>query len=714
MAGARSTRGKLRQGLLVGLAGAALALGLWAFGILDAWEARTFDWRVQLLARPGAATDRVRLIMLDQASLDWGATENGLSWPWPREVYAAVTAFCRRAGAASLSFDVLFTEPSAYGPADDAALGAALAEYGRAVVPLFLSESSGMAASWPEGRADALRVAGLADWLGDGQRREALSYPQASLPVPDIAAGTRVLADVNMAPDPDGVYRRVRLLGFFDGHPVPSLGLAALLAASPDPGAAVGEGTFRLDGSSVPIDGLGQAILNYRGPSGTHRTFSAAAVIQSELKLQEGAQPSIDPSELADRHVIFGFSAPGLFDLRPAPVSGVYPGPEVFATMLDNLLAGDFIAPVPAWATAALTALLALAAGLAGAFLHGAGGGGLLTLCALVLPAAGSLAAYRAGLWLPLLPLEAAGASVVFGSILANYATEGRQKRFIKSAFGQYLSHAVIDELLKHPDRLKLGGERRELSIFFSDLQGFTGISEGLEPEQLTHLLNEYLTAMTDIIHEAGGTVDKFEGDAIIAFWNAPLTQPDHAARAVGAALACQKRLSDLRPHFRDLCGKDLFMRIGLNTGPAVVGNMGSNTRFDYTMLGDAVNLAARLEGINKEFGTCTMISEASRAAMAGAYPVRELSRVRVVGRQEPVVVFEPMSAEDLASRREPLEAFGRALALFYAGHFKDALAGFLALAEADQAAAAYARKCVLLLENPPEDWDGVWTMTSK
>ncbi len=229
------------------------------------------------------------------------------------------------------------------------------------------------------------------------------------------------------------------------------------------------------------------------------------------------------------------------------------------------------------------------------------------------LPVAGALVAYEGGFWLPLMVQEAAVILAVAMGLLVNYATEGRQKKFIKNAFKQYLSPAVIEQLIQHPERLQLGGERKVLSIFFSDLQGFTSISEGLAPEDLTVLLNEYLSAMTDIIQAEGGTVDKYEGDAIIAFWNAPLDIPDHAQRVVRAALECQRTLAEMRPAIRSRIGKDLLMRIGINTGPAVVGNLGSHTRFDYTMLGDAVNLAARLEGANKEFGTYTMISQATR-----------------------------------------------------------------------------------------------------
>ena len=220
---------------------------------------------------------------------------------------------------------------------------------------------------------------------------------------------------------------------------------------------------------------------------------------------------------------------------------------------------------------------------------------------------------------------------------------------------------------------------------------------------------------MTDIIHEEGGTVDKYEGDAIIAFWNAPLEQTDHAGRCVRAALRCQARLADMRPAFRERLGRDLHMRIGINSGLAVVGNMGSHTRFDYTMIGDAVNLAARLEGINKQFGTYTIMSQSTMEHLAGTFPVRELSRVSVVGRREPVTIYEPMFPAEYASRREDLKIFAEGLEEFYhRGRFEKAESIFVGLADRDRAALAYVGKCRSLIEQPPEMWSGVWVVTSK
>ena len=707
---------KIVEGTLVALASAAVALLLWTSGWLDRWEYRTWDWRASVMARPAPSSAKIRLVLLDQNSLDWGQRENGLSWPWPREVYGAIIEYLKRAGAKSVAFDVLFTEPSKYGVGDDRALGSVVGRYKGFVGALFLADRTGSATVWPPDLPSfPLAIDGFDPSGPRSPAGDRVTAHRASFPVPEIASQAAILADVQHDPDPDGVYRRVRLFRIFDGRAVPSLALASLLAASPGAAVAMRPGGMTIAGKAVPLDGKGYAVLRFRGPSGTYRAFSAAAVIQSELRLQAGEEPVIkDPEAFRDCHVIFGFSAPGLFDLRPAPVGGLFSGPEIQATALDNLLGGDFLAEATAPVTVALTFLLALAGAIPMIFSRSAGRSVLFFALFLPLPAGLSLAAYAKGYGIPLVVLEAAVSLSLLGALIVNYATEGRQKRFIKNAFRQYLSPKVIEELIAHPERLKLGGERRTLSIFFSDLQGFTSIAEGLDPEALTVLLNDYLSAMTDIIHDEGGTLDKYVGDAIIAFWNAPLEQPDHAERAARSALRCQARLSELRPAFRKTIGKDLAMRIGLNTGTAIVGNMGSHSRFDYTVLGDAVNLASRLEGINKQFGTWILASEALRNAVGDAFAAREISRVAVVGRREAVRVFELFPREDSAARADAHRAFAAGLEAFYAGRFGEAVERFLPMADVDPPCAAYARRCREWSDHPPEAWDGVWTATEK
>jgi len=453
-------------------------------------------------------------------------------------------------------------------------------------------------------------------------------------------------------------------------------------------------------------------IVKFRGPSGTHTAYGAAAVIQAEMRFQEG-EGEAGEIDVRGKHVVFGFSAPGLKDLRSTPMGGDYPGPEVYATMLDNLLAGDFLRDAPSAAVWLWMLALALAAGVASASSRNGWQSGLAAVLLIPLPTLAGLAAWKAGLVLPVAGASAGVVVALLGGAIVNFVLEGRQKKFIKGAFKHYLSAEVIEQIMRNPDSLKLGGERRELTIFFSDLQGFSGISERLGPEDLTKLLNDYLTDMTDIILEEGGTLDKYEGDAIIAFWNAPLVQPDHAVRAVRASVRCQRKLAERRAEFEQRTGAVLKMRIGLNTGPVVVGNMGSRERFDYTVLGDAANLASRLEGANKALGTYLMIAESTWAQTKGVFPGRELGRLTVVGRKTPVRVFE---ATGLAGEpvREADRVFEAALAQTLDGNWAEAAEAFGSLPD-DAAAKTYAEKCrELAAAGPGAQWDGIWNLTEK
>jgi len=705
--------------MAVGAAAAVIAAALWLPHALDIFEFRTWDLRARLLQRPGSATSQVVTILLDDKSLAWGKDVNGLSWPWPRELIGIIADFCRQGGAKALVLDVLYTEPSSYGVDDDRTFAKGLQRSANVVGAMQLSAGTpqGLAVTWPvEAAAPTIPVEGLDAWLAIS-RPAGMVFKSAQTAIPGLLENARFMANTNLPPDSvDGVYRREPLFSIFDNRVVPSEALAAWLVGNPQAGRiSIRLGQLLVGGHAIPVDSNGRAILRYRGPTLTHPNFNAAEILQSYQQIADGKRPNLDPSVFKDKYVFFGYTASGTLDLKPTPMSGVYPGVEVNATMLDNLLSGDFMRPMSGAATILILLLLCIAAGVAASAVSGAGRTALIYVAFIPVAPALGIAAYALGYWLQLIALELGTLLSLIGSSLASYATEGQQKRYIKNAFKQYLSPTVIEQLIAHPETLKLGGEKRDLSIFFSDLQGFTSISEVLTPEELTQLLNDYLTAMTDIIQEEGGTIDKYEGDAIIAFWNAPLAQEDHAVRAVRSALRCQAKLDELRPVFRERVKKDLYKRIGINSGPAVVGNFGSHTKFNYTMLGDAVNLASRLEGVNKQFKTYTMISAMVRDRMGDAFPVREVSRIAVVGRREPVTVFEPMMPETFQRRRAVLDVFDRGRAEYYAGRFSEAQRIFESISREDPPASCYAEKCRQLIASPPkEGWAGVWVMTEK
>ncbi len=707
---------KLIRGTLVGVAGLLITLILSVSGALNTWEAKSWDRQVKWLAKPGAATDQIRLIKLDQASLDWGEQENGLPWPWPRSVQAGIIDFCRRSQVQALAIDVLFTEFSAYGVSDDQQFGSSIAEFGRIAGAVTLGD--GNETHWPDSfSGNGIQIQGLDEWLARS-RVQNIRFTIATLPIPEVMDQAAVLCNVQQRPDSDGIFRQVTVLGIFDRQPLPLLGLGTYLAAHPDEPLRINRQRLWIGERPIPIDRDGRVILRFRGPSGTYTGYSAKEILQAQIRYMNGEAPTDNDrriaADLQSRYILFGYTAPGLFDWRPAPVDAKFWGVEINATLLDNFLSGDFIQKTPTWFTVLCALLLAgiialLTTRYSNPLQNVVIGSGFLFV-----PGILSIGGYVAGYWVPFALLETATVTTIVFALLINYVTEGRQKRFIKDAFKHYLSPDVIEALVQHPEKLKLGGERRTISIYFSDLQGFTSISEALEPEELTSVLNEYLSAMTDIIQEEHGTIDKYEGDAIIAFWNAPLDVADHAIRVVRAALKCQTVLATMRPAFKARIGKEMHMRIGMNTGAAVVGNMGSRTRFDYTMFGDTVNLASRLEGANKQFGTYTMVSQYTAELLDDSFVMRELGRLAVVGRQEPVTVYEPMFPKQYEANKTVLDTFAEGLDMFYQGRFTHAREIFQSISDRDSAASAYAEKCKGYIVTPPQQWHGVWTLTAK
>ncbi|MBN2056348.1 adenylate/guanylate cyclase domain-containing protein, partial [bacterium] len=645
------------------------------FDLFATMELRAYDLRARLL--PGAtAADDILLVLVDQSSLEFFAAEDGQAqgWPWPRSYYIPLVQYLRSHGVRAIAFDILFTESSVYGIDDDTALGDTLRGRPDTVLAMGLSFNRGAVSDSDKA---LLYTAGQVSIPGSEGVVKPEARPRLSvvLPVPELAGNAR-LGNTIFQPDLDGVFRRLPLFSSFEGRQYLSLFTAAARLFTPVADIVLTSDGITFDGVPVPgPPGTGH-LLRYRGPAGTYRSFSAAAVIQAALLEETGQPAELDGAVFNGTTVFIGLSAPGLMDLRPTPMDAVFPGVEIQATAMDCLLHNDFITPVAG--SALIVAILALITVVATTMISRASLQAALLVMLLAGMQTAALLAYRAGYDLPQVVPFLTIAGGFLTAVIVGYAREGRQKAFIKSAFKHYLSPQVIEQILDDPDRLALGGERRELTIFFSDLESFTAISERMEPQDLTNLLNDYLSAMSAIILESGGTVDKYEGDAIIAFWNAPLALADHAARGVRAAIACQRRLRGMQDDFTRRAGRPLRMRIGLHTGMVVVGNLGSHQRFDYTVLGDAANLASRLEGANKAFGSTILVSADTwlRAGLPQSLG-RCLGAIRVKGRAEPVTVYM-VNEEPLPSERE--DQFTTALACFRRGDFQEAMERFSVL----------------------------------
>ncbi len=657
----------------------ALALTAQFFDVFRFLENKAYDSRMKMTSGYLASSEDIAVVLIDQYSLDWGKDIMGWGWPWPREAYGIIVDYFTRADAASVAFDMIYSEPSLYGPEDDIKFGEAMRRNGRVIQTLYRDSSS----------------------------------PVPVKPVAPIAENARAIVSVESTNDADSVARTMRL----DSLAGTSLALSDELP----------------DLSEIPKAKNGHMYIRFYNENNLARyvPFSAADIIMSELTFREAEEQNLisinddsvlDPAQFEGSHIFCGVYAPGLFDICATPISTTYPGVGVHISQADTILMKKYLRDIPIYITIALILAFCIIGALIGnsvktevissfaikIFI-------LLLVCAAYIFA--SYALFKPGFILPVTTVLLSAVVSFLTIAIRNYIAEGKEKIFLKTAFQQYLSKTVIDRLIADPSQLKLGGERREITAYFSDVQGFTSISERLSPEDLTNVLNIYLSAMSDIILESGGLIDKYEGDAIIAFWGAPVAQKDHAKRALEAAMKCQEKLNSMQDELMKITKTPVLQRIGLNTGPAIVGNMGSNKRFDYTMLGDTVNLASRLEGQNKQFGTYLMCSKATKeSAEANGFKAsfRELGNIAVVGKKEGVHVYEPMTTEKFEANKELYSKFEDAKILYERGSFEQAKEAFKAIADKDPAANKYIAKCQVLIDNPPENWDGIIRATEK
>ncbi|MEZ4753534.1 MAG: adenylate/guanylate cyclase domain-containing protein [Bdellovibrionota bacterium] len=661
-------------------------------------ENALWDIRVKLTADPNKADKSIKVITISQRSLDHFAKDS-ITWPWPRPLYIPVIEFLRDAGAKGLAFDMLFTETSVHGAVDDTQFAEAMLGELPIVNAVSLSRTAKEVEQEYEYKSFIKRQQENLSKLK--LKHKTFQYRSATLPIRDILKYAAAFGSVNATPDPDGVFRRYPFLLSLDETPVLSLPFALYHSVE-----------NQLPLIQDPRNTGEDLLVKFHGPAGTYQTIDFLDVISSYLSLQAGEKPRLDPKIFKDAWVFLGVWAPGLLDLRPISLDEKYRGVEFLATVLDNILHDDFIQRTQPLSDLFLIIMLSTIATLVFAFTKSISRQIIWFIIFAVTCSLIALVLAEYGVWIdyssPMLALIFIAAS----SLSIHYYHEGKQHKFIKDAFGHYVNKEVIKKIVSDPDKLSLGGEKRNLTIFFSDLAGFTSISESMEPTQLTKLLNEYLTEMTDIVLASGGTLDKYEGDAIIAFWNAPLSVEKHEQKAVQAALDCQRKLASLRESFSNQYGVELRMRIGINTGEVVVGNFGSKSRFNYTMIGDAVNLAARLEGVNKQFGTETLISAATATTLDNSILVRKIADIRVVGRKEPVGIYEPIDLSH-QNQEETIALFEKCRLDFEKGNFKEAERGFESIKD-DPVSEIYLKRLRTLKSQDMESWSAVWNLSEK
>jgi adenylate cyclase len=640
----------LVSAVLAGVIGCAV---LWT-PLRHALEAPVFD-ALTVASAPKRSVLPIAIVGIDEASF----TQLGKRWPWSRELHARLIDRLAQAGASVIAFDVVLAERGEDG--GDQAMAQAISRAGNVVL------SADHTYTETTSTKQWIRVDPIIEFTSAGAVSGLATTPLD----PDDRVRT--------FPQYDDAFWRQAIRALIKSRP----------GSVPEPYVAPG------------------AMLRHLGPTHTFPYFSYHQVLNGD--------PSIAPDAFADQMVLVGF------DLRTSPEAGrqrdlfatpfigpsrLYtPGVELQATLIENALMGQAIVPVPVWQN---TALLALALLLAWpALVYWSPVRSVLVVGA-VCAGVAILSAWlfvSHNLWLatatPVLSLGLAFISTGTGS----YWIERRRATQIRSAFEKYVSSDVVGDIVAHPERLTLGGERRELTLLFSDLAGFTSMSEKLSPEAVADVINLYLNEATKIIMSHGGTVDKFIGDAVMAFWGAPLTDPQHALHGTRAAIAMQQMMDRLQPQFKAFGSDELKLRIGLHSGPAVVGNMGSDLRFTYTALGDTVNLAARLEGVNKAYGTRILLTGDTATQLGPEVSLRPVDRVRVKGKDIPVDIFTPCDDPAL------IDATQHALDAYRAQDWPratEAWATVRKLCPDDTVAAVFEARIAQLSQlDKQADWDG-------
>lgn len=551
-----------------------------------------------------------------------------------------------------------------------------------------------------EALADTLRrhdniVLAARYYFENGQRR-------AELPNPTLLSAEPRLGLINVNVDPDGFVREIPVSAAAGDATLDAFSVAlAKRHAKATTDIPVAMKRDAKTGENIPF-----MQMNYFSAPNRFRRISFTDIMNERPVDQNSKRV-----ELAGKIALIGPTAADLQDYYLAPTGdGVkMPGVEIHANALQTILQKRFLREPSSFSLWLLIGLL-LAFDLAVFSLLKVRYAVPLVLLELAGLVVAGVIAYDFGLILNVVYPAIAVSLAFIGVYLLRFTREQKQRRFIEGAFGHYVSRSVVEQIIKNPGLLKLGGAKREITTFFSDIAGFTTLSEKMEPEALVTFLNEYLQAMTTIILENDGTLDKYEGDAIMAFWGAPLDDPAHATKACRAALACQHKLAELREKWAREGKPAIHVRIGLNTGDAVVGNMGSGDRFDYTAMGDNVNLASRLEGINKQYGTEILASRSTHLAAKNDFHWRDLDAIRVKGKKEPVVIYELL--QDYKITR--LQDYQTALELYRNRKFDEAKTRFLSLKD-DAAARVFAERCDAFIKNPPPDgWDGVWNFEVK
>lgn len=703
-------------GMLIATLVGGVLIALHAAGALQRPEQISHDLRMNWSRAGTTLHPSVAVVLIDEASLQALDPQVG-RYPWPRAVYADVIDYFMLGGARAVVFDILLTERD--DAANDQRLVAATRDSGRVIHAFQLFHD-------PVAASEGMKKNALP---GAFVEQHALHLPALPgtrlndrfvLPKEELYRAAMAMGVVDVEPDSDGVYRRLRLFHAYDDVVFPALAVASLTGTTPP--VIHSSRTLEFADRQIALDAGGRVLINQVDEL---RPFSFAGVYASLQALYKGDLDGllISPEVFADKVVFVGASAVGLADVKATPLSPKAPGVTLHASLLSNLLAGDMLTPIAPWITLLLIIALAWVTAIV-----------ILATSHLFMQFAAPLllAALYSGwtLWqfehgvvyemaAPLATI--AGTAGALWAFIA--ATEGRDKRRVRAMFSQYVSPAVLNRLVETSGNLLQAevGQAERLSVLFSDIRGFTSISEQLPAAQVVDLLNTHFSIMSEIIFHHDGTLDKFIGDAIMAFWGAPIHVAQHAEQSVRAAIEMYRGVDEVNRRLLEKGYPPVDIGLGINTGETILGNIGSSRKLDYTVIGDTVNIASRLEGLTKMYGQGVVISEYTHAELPASLPCALLDLVRVKGKERPLAIYAPLAVPEdaepsLAKARAEAELITKAFNAYHARQWKEALE--LYRQAPDNHATLrdlFVSRCEGFMISPPaSEWDGVYVLTSK
>ncbi len=703
--------------LAISILSSLLTIGSYLFfpSILSDIDSRLSDLRFKYRGVQAPNPDIV-IVAIDEKSVN----EIG-RWPWSRSTMSKLVDKFYQYDVKTAVFDIVFSEPES--AKSDSALGKSIKESNNVVLGFFFRKD-GTAEEDPESaKLHKKSKIGLVKHLDGNDNKKINEFPSVEYNIPLIASNTRDFGFFNVIPDDDGIYRHAPLVVSYKDTFYPSLNLKGVSKHSGKQIlltlADFGVSTVNLNEISIPVDEKGRILLNYYGESGTFPIYSAVDVLNGVISKEN----------LENKIVFVGATELGIADIRATPFDPVSPGVEIQATAASNILDGNFLIKdgFTQAIDIALIFLLTLVFCLI-LFKTNRTLLGLLVLLVFLAVHFGSnfflftKAQLMLSILFPAIPMLL---TYILYEAYRNIFIE-KQSKFLKGAFSSYVSPDVVNEIIKNPDKLQLGGDRRKITLLFSDIRGFTTLSEKTNPEKLVTLLNEYLSPMTEIVMNNKGTLDKFIGDAVMAIYGAPVKQEQQALLACTSAVEMMGKLEQINKEWSENNLPNIDIGIGINTGEAVVGNMGADIRFDYTAIGDTVNLAARLEGQTKYYGTNIIISESTKQDLEQnpgvstqfPYRLRELDLIKVKGKIKPIPIYQLIMPGDKLDNDKILDSYSSALANYRNRNFNESLRLFRLILEEvpeDVPSAHYIERNNNYINNPPPDeWDYVYTAESK